>query len=624
MSRPARVLFFVIATSALAATAVAQPSVIAVASPPANERGWMNTAALVEFLCIRAAKCAAPTTIKTEGAGIGVRGFAEGEAGETATTDLTLDIDGTAPAVSIDSARAATTSASSVAVIARATDAISGLMSAACNGRPAPIEENGVIRCDVPLLVGANDVVVEVSDRADNSGSAGFRIVRTASTPRLAVVPENIGMIVGQVTTVQVLDAADLNARGVAWQTTDASIGEMSTDGRHVFTAKAPGRAWLTASAGSVSARLLVSVYAGDRLPSGSTRWQIGGVMILQSPTTQPLKAGDTVSAVATNRNPGEPTTIESINRTTGWLNWRERPATHHDETVVSFREMVVGTGAVMLVDTKDGRSALVRSGSAQWRYQFPNRVRPELILSKDGGILAMETTRAGFTQLVALNGSTGHVGVRQPLPNGTYSLLNARCVKGAHGARYLPATVGPLAQLRTLTFGLVVSDDLEDFGTCGQVTGSFKRRILLATAADGENRVDVAATIEGSPATSAPEVEVFEVTIDRHGAKLLPWATRNPETGAREFRVTRFTENGQKEFKLPAVGKLWLSGREDDLAISTDGFRVVGFNVVTGAIAYAFEYEGGIRILGMDNGAAWIDHKGKEVKLAVPSGPQE
>jgi hypothetical protein len=470
-------------------------------------------------------------------------------------------------------------------------------------------------------LVGANDVVVEVSDRADNSASAGVRIVRTASTPRLAVIPENIGMIVGQVTTVQVQDGAGLAARGVTWEPTDPAIGEMSNDGRHVFTAKAPGRVWLTAASGGARARLLISVYAGDRLPAGSTRWQIGSVMILQTPDTQPLKAGDTVSAVATTRPPGEPTIIESINRTTGWLNFRERPATHAGETAVAIRAMLVGGGAAVVFDTADGRSALLRSGGPQWRHQFPNRIRPELVFGDDGSIVVLETTRAGFVQLVGLDGATGRVGIRQPLPNGTHLVLNEGCVKGAHGARYLPAQVGPLNhELRALHFGIVLSDDREDFGVCGEVRRSFKRRIMLATL-DGQNRVELAATLEGS-GSFAPELELFEVAVDRHGAKLLPWVTRDPQSGAREFRITRMSDEGTAEYTLPGAGKIWLSGRDDDLAATTDGMHLVGFNVVTGKVVVSQAFEKGVRILGVQTGRVTFQHAAGTSAADIPTEP--
>jgi hypothetical protein len=623
MSGHARVLLFAAAATAVAASAAAQPSIFAVSSPPPNQRGWINTGAQVEFLCAGAMRCADAVIIRNEGAGQVVRGTAEGEGGTTAETEITLNIDGVAPVVTIDAPSAATsTSAASISVVARASDETSGLMSASCNGRPAPIAENGIIRCVVPLLIGPNDIVVEASDRADNSGSAGFRIVRTAATTRLTVVPENIGMIVGQVTTVQVQDDAGLPARGVAWQSTDPSIGEMSNDGTHVFTAKAPGRAWLTASSGNVSGSILISVYAGDRLPMGSTRWQVGGTMILPTPDTQPLQAGDTVNALTAKPQPGAPTTIESINRTTGWLNWRERPATHEGELATSIREMVIGGGAIVAFDTVDGRSALLRSGGAQWRYQFPNRIRPELVLTKDGGIVVLETTQAGFVQLVALNGASGRVGARQPLPVGTHLVLNVGCVTGANGARYVPAQVGPLnPQLKVLHFGIVISDDREDFAGCGQVSGTFKRRILLATV-DSQHRIDLAAMLEGSPSTSAPEIELFEVAVDRQGGRLLPWATRDSKTGAREFRVSRLSDGGNTEYTLPGVGKIWLSGRDDDLAATTDGIHLVGFNVVTGKVVVSQAFQQGVRILGVEKGRVIFQHAAGTSAADIPIEP--
>ena len=206
MSRHARVLFFVAAGWGLASTAAAQPGIFAFQFPPANQRGWNNTGVQVEFLCARATQCADAVTVKQEGRGLLVEGAAVDANGATGTTTITLNIDGTAPVVTLESGRASTTTAASVSIVARTSDAISGPMAAACNGVPTTIADGGLIRCEVPLSVGANAVVVEVTDHAHNSGSSGFRIVRTAASSRLAVVPENIGLIVGQVTTVQVHD----------------------------------------------------------------------------------------------------------------------------------------------------------------------------------------------------------------------------------------------------------------------------------------------------------------------------------------------------------------------------------------------------------------------------------
>src|SRR3954454_25274809 len=52
---------------ASAATAIAQPAIIATISPPPNEFGWNNTAVLVSFHCQRALDCPDPLSLEVEG-----------------------------------------------------------------------------------------------------------------------------------------------------------------------------------------------------------------------------------------------------------------------------------------------------------------------------------------------------------------------------------------------------------------------------------------------------------------------------------------------------------------------------------------------------------------------------
>jgi hypothetical protein len=402
---------------------------------------------------------------------------------------------------------------------------------------------------------------------------------------------------------VQVLDAASLPARGVAWHLDNLSVGEMSADGRHVFTAKAPGTLTITASSGSVRAKAIITVYPGDRMPTGSTVWKIGSGHVVMTPETQPPKA-TARHIVRATKNPGGPTWIESINEMTGWLNWRERPAARVDEEAATIRELVDRSAVVLVNSNADGRSALVRSARAPWRYQSAGLIRPEVLALPDGAVLAMEYPPHGFGRLVVFDGTTGRVVMKQPLPVGVHAAFNVRCIKGAHGARHLPAAVGPMSADATgrIHFGTVVAHDMEDFSVCDQVSSTFKRTLMVATVGDGPPRIQTAATIEVSAGGAAPVIEVFDVTIDRRGARLLPW-TRVTETGAREFRVTRLTDNGTEELTLPAAGKIWLSGRPDDLAVTTDGKQLIGFNVVTGKVVVSAKYEQEVRIMRVDEG---------------------
>jgi hypothetical protein len=625
MSRFARVLFFSCAACAVGASAAgAQPTIFPVQSPPSNERGWVNSPAQVEFLCAQAISCTDTTPVTREGANLVIEGRAEDKAGATAAESITLNIDWTTPLVSIESPiGGATTSRASIAVVAKTSDEVSGPMAATCNGRPAAIGEGGVIRCEVPLAVGANDVVVEVSDRADNSGSAGFRIVRTG-TPALTIVPEVIGMIVGQVTTVQVQRESGLPAQRVIWSVDNPAAGTMSSDGRHIFTARAPGTVTVTATSDTARTSAVITIYPGDRLPPGSTRWQVGSLQVTQTPDTQPLQARNH-NLVGTRQTPGQLMLVESINNSTGWLNWRERPAANTSEVSAGVRELLVNGGAVVVVDSNDsGRSAIVRTGGTPWRYQSSGQIRPEMVLSSDGGLLVMERNGSGFTQMVLLDASTGRVARREPLPNGTYLALNVRCIKGAHGVDYVPAQVGPLnPQLRETHFGLVLSEDQENFGVCNEVSGTFKRTVMIGRLSGGERRVETVTTIEVPTEATVPEIEVFEVTIDRQGARLLPWATRDPATGVREFRVTRVTDSGTSEHKLAGAGKIWLSGREDDLAVTTDGTHLIGFNVVTGKVIVSSSFEKGVRIMSVDQGQVLYAVERTLSRADLPIQPQ-
>ena len=95
--------------------------------------------------------------------------------------------------------------------------------------------------------------------------------------------------------------------------------------------------------------------------------------MIMQTPDTQPLRAGDTVNAVATqaqrrradnNRVHQSDDRLAQLARAAGDTARGDR---HRDP-----RDDLSAVGAVLVFDTADGRSALLRSGGPQWRYQFP------------------------------------------------------------------------------------------------------------------------------------------------------------------------------------------------------------------------------------------------------------
>ncbi|OJF10617.1 Neogenin [Couchioplanes caeruleus] len=81
------------------------PEVAATVDGVKNDAGWYRTAPTVRYTCAdtgsAVASCPAPATVTTEGAAISVPGTASDKAGNTTTNTLSLNVDKTAPVVSV-------------------------------------------------------------------------------------------------------------------------------------------------------------------------------------------------------------------------------------------------------------------------------------------------------------------------------------------------------------------------------------------------------------------------------------------------------------------------------------------------------------------------------------------
>ncbi|MDT8385448.1 MAG: RHS repeat-associated core domain-containing protein [Gammaproteobacteria bacterium] len=82
------------------------PTIEAIITPPANVNGWHNGDATVSFTCTDSLSgidtCPASMVIASEGFGQEVSGSVSDKAGNTATTSVTLNIDKTLPAITLD------------------------------------------------------------------------------------------------------------------------------------------------------------------------------------------------------------------------------------------------------------------------------------------------------------------------------------------------------------------------------------------------------------------------------------------------------------------------------------------------------------------------------------------
>jgi hypothetical protein len=167
------------------------------------------------------------------------------------------------------------------------------------------------------------------------------------------------------------------------------------------------------------------------------------------------------------------------------------------------------------------------------------------------------------------------------------------------------------------LQFALVVSDDREDFEHCGEVRGQIRRALYVATLSHERKRVDAIQVYEVPAGSPAPSVTMYPVSDDGHGALLVPWTALSDDTGMRESRVVRLSDSGRQEYPVPAAGPIWLAGR-DDLALMTNGGRVVVFDVLTGEVQANREYPEGVRILSVDRGEVLLQATDRLEKVGV------
>jgi hypothetical protein len=238
-------------------------------------------------------------------------------------------------------------------------------------------------------------------------------------------------------------------------------------------------------------------------------RWKVADLKVVQTPDTQPLIPSDS-SLISASQQPGASATVTSINEVTGRLNWQMRPGVGTGDRMGDVREHVLGGSLLVVESQTTSRSAIVRSGlfgiGRPWRYRSAGRIDPSLVLHSDGSLSFIETLPNGSPRFVIVKGDTGEALERIPMPTGVHVALGVGCVSGANVVRLLPPQAGATTGLKeAVVFPLVVSNDFEDFGQCGIVSGRLERTIYLARIDQREHRVEPAHVYEVPAGRAAP-----------------------------------------------------------------------------------------------------------------------
>jgi pimeloyl-ACP methyl ester carboxylesterase len=306
-------------TSATFRIDLTPPSISVSLMPAANGNGWNNSSVTAHFVCNDAgsgvAQCPADRVISSEGAPQPISGVASDVAGHTATTSATVSIDTTPPVVTLSQPTNGTTGTTvftpSVAVTGTASDALSGIATATCNGSPAVVSA-GALSCTASLTPGPNTVEAVVTDRAGNSSTSSqtFTYVRV---PMLTITsPSNLSYT--NITPTTISGTVDDPTATVTINSIQATVANGSfslalplAEGPNIVTATAAsaagavGTATMTVTLDTTPPRVTVTSPPDQFETIDASLFVSGIVNDIVVGTINAEQAGVTVNGVAAN-----------------------------------------------------------------------------------------------------------------------------------------------------------------------------------------------------------------------------------------------------------------------------------------------------------------------------------
>ena len=578
------------------------PTIASTYLPPPNGAGWNNTPVTVSFTCTDAdstvASCPDPVTFASEGTNQSVQVTATDAVGNAATISVSVNIDLTAPAVTLSAPNDQTETASeTIEVTASLDDALSGVSSATCNGVAASISA-GVVDCTIDLRKGLNIILVQAVDAAGIGTSMSARVTRTAAPSAIQATPSRFTLATGETLKSKIVDDVGLTVGGLSWSTDDANVANVDVDG--AITAVAEGTATITASIGSLSVDIPVTILP-SALPLGVTRWSLDplagytSVRLLAVGTT----ADGTSFVTQESADDGSGLVLRGLNAA-GEQTYILTPPLAAGET--GFLLMTDSTGGAMLWAGIDALVYVNPQNNTSWRSGTPQdwHLVGNVAQGPDGTVFAKAVRTDSQSQdvgawIVGLDGATGAMKFAIPTPLSTHRWIADAC-EGVPA----PTTSTGLAQalVRVDTNGLanIVIAHEDTVKTEGPTSPTNQycdpynveslvtdgAADLYRVAPDGTYTIVPLQTYSHAPVELPP---VTFVTVDGDGGALGYWSCGGAGSACGGMQGAYVSSGGAvSNYGLPVDAPAFVAS--EDIAYAYDGSgTTIGYEMSSGSV---------------------------------------
>jgi hypothetical protein len=427
------------------------PGITTTLSPEPNASGWNKTPVTVSFTCIPAVvpiqSCYLPMTVSTEGANQVVPGTATDTANNIGTTSATINLDMTAPVLSITSpSSGAVVNTPYVVMAGTVSDALSGVANVSCNNAPASLSGSN-FSCTVPLSSASNSITVVASDLAGNWAMTSISIAVSMAAPSaLQITPGNSFLLVGSTETFTAIDQTGTSRPDVSWSVSNPLIANFGSSSPNSLAGIAAGQVTLTATVGTISGQTTVTVLVGSSLSAGTVLWSatpIPGFTAQQIVQAAPTVNGPAIFSIEADSNGNY---LIRAFRTSGEQMWQ------------NFVTQTVGNGFSITTAVGDNSGGILASsgasivdlnaqtGNPNWQYSTSGSFDPDVAVGPDGTVYSVDETpnSQNVNYLDTISGSTGALVRQIPLPTSSHWDYNIDCFQGFNSGGSFPGRFGP------------------------------------------------------------------------------------------------------------------------------------------------------------------------------------